>query len=413
MTSPWLGVIADDFTGATDVAAALRRGGATSMMAFGVPTDPPDVPYDCLVVALKSRTTPVAEAVDESRQALRWLRAQGVRQVFFKYCSTFDSTPAGNIGPVLDLLHEELGTHLALTSPASPEHGRTVYMGHLFVGDRLLSESSMARHPLTPMTDPDLRRVLAPQTDHRIALLDHHRLCADPAALRDWLHAQAADGARHVIADAVNDEDLDRLAAIAEDHPLVSGAAGFARALGRRFAGRYPSNTPASHLPDGPTIVVAGSCSEMTLAQVERAAALMPSFRIDPSSGDPEQSWQDLRTWLDSIAGAPRRLVYSSATAEERRAAAPAFGPRTGEILENLLARAAAFEVARGATRVVVAGGETSGAVVQELGVSRVMIAEEAARGVPWCIALPDRKLALLLKSGNFGEKDLLERASR
>ena len=410
---PWLGCVADDYTGATDVAAGLRRSGIRTRLVFGIPSGAIDASdADAVVVALKTRTAPVADAVEQSTVAVRWLLGQGVERLYVKYCSTFDSTPAGNIGPVLDAVLDVAGERLTVLCPASPEHGRTVFHGHLFVGDRLLSESSMATHPLTPMTDADLRRVLAPQTPHAIGLLDHAVLAGGTATARERLNRLASDGVRHVVSDAVDDADLAVLAAASSELRVVSGGAGLARAMA---AGRPVAGAAPVELPVGPAVVVAGSCSSATLDQVEHARAAMPSFHVSPLlSDDPEEIWSMTETWLDdhldSRPGQPV-LVYSSASASERAASAHVFGVRTSDVLETLLARTARHAVSRGARRVVVAGGETSGAVVQALGVSSVDIGQEADTGVPWCLTQGPDPLALLLKSGNFGRPDLLVRA--
>ncbi|WP_076258564.1 3-oxo-tetronate kinase [Intrasporangium flavum] len=410
---PWLGCVADDYTGATDVAAGLRRSGIRTRLVFGVPSTALDISdTDAVVVALKTRTAPVADAVAQSRAATRWLLGRGVEQLYVKYCSTFDSTPTGNIGPVLDAVLDDAGQRLTVLCPASPEHGRTVFHGHLFVADHLLSESSMATHPLTPMTDADLRRVLAPQTPHAIGLLDHAVLAAGTAAARERLERLASEGIRHVVADAVDEADLAVLAAACAGLRVVSGGAGLARAMA---SGRPVAGTAPLTLPDGPAVVVAGSCSNATLEQVEQARAAMPSFKITPLlSDDPEEIWSMTQTWLDehldSRTGKPV-LVYSSATAAERATSGHVFDIRTPDVLETLLARTARHAVDRGARRVVVAGGETSGAVVQALGVGSVDIGQEADTGVPWCLTPGPDPVALLLKSGNFGRPDLLVRA--
>ncbi|MFF0156892.1 3-oxo-tetronate kinase [Streptomyces sp. NPDC005263] len=415
---PWLGCVADDYTGGTDVAAGLRRSGLSTALLFGVPGPSTAIP-DCaaLVVALKTRTAPAAEAVAQSVASVRRLADAGAQRFYVKYCSTFDSTAEGNIGPVVDAVLDELGEDQTLLCPASPEHGRSVFHGHLFVGDRLLSESSMRTHPLTPMTDSDLRRVLASQTPHPVGLLGHDALAAGPDAARRTLADLRGSGVRHVVADAVDEADLEVLGAAAQGLRVVTGGAGLARALaGTRRAGSAESRPARSvvptGLPSGPSVIVAGSCSAATLDQVARARAEFPSYRVTPAtSDDPEEIWRGIRAWLNGHVGGGPALVYASATTEERAATQRVFGEKTVEILEGLLARAADHAVALGARRVVVAGGETSGAVVQALGITSVVVGEEADRGVPWCLTSGPDPIRLLLKSGNFGAPDLLVRA--
>lgn len=414
MATPWLGVIADDYTGATDVAAALRRSGVATALAFDVPQESPPPDVTALVVALKSRTIPAEDAVAASLASLAWLRDAGVEQTYIKYCSTFDSTAEGNIGPVTDAVMDALDSGLVIAVPASPEHGRTVFQGHMFVGTQLLSESSMARHPLTPMTDPNLVRVLASQTTREVGLLSHDRLLGSSSSeVIEWLDSQRTSGVRHLIADTTDEDDLARLAEVCMTQKLVSGSAGLARAMGVVYGDQSERPTGAiPRLPEGDAVVVAGSCSDTTLRQVALAKQQMPAFRVDPAVGSVAKLDDQVSEWLDAHSADPRVLVYSSASIEERRASGQALGPDTGEKLEQILARAAARRVAQGSRRVIVAGGETSGAVVNALRVHSVLIGEEADRGVPWCIAR-NPELALLLKSGNFGSDDLLERTSR
>jgi uncharacterized protein YgbK (DUF1537 family) len=412
-TAAWLGCVADDYTGGTDVAAALRRSGITTTLVFGVPDPSVRVP-DCgaVVVALKTRTAPVAQAVRESVDSVRWMRLGGVDRFYVKYCSTFDSTPVGNIGPVVDAVLDEVGETETVLCPASPEHGRTVFQGHLFVGDRLLSESSMATHPLTPMAESDLRRVLAPQTTHQVGHLGHESYANGPGSAEKRLRQLRDQGVRHIVADAVDDSDLGELATATSSWRVRTGGAGFARAIAALHADDTPPTPPLS-LPSGPTLVVAGSCSITTLEQVRRAAEMFPSHRIVPASGDTLESlWEAARAWLDRTPSDSPVMVYASATAAEREVTQHVFGEKTGDVLEEVLARAARHAVARGARRVVVAGGETSGAVVQALGVRSVIVAQEADRGVPWCLTTDEEPTALLLKSGNFGSPDLLTRAA-
>jgi uncharacterized protein YgbK (DUF1537 family) len=407
-----LGCIADDFTGGTDVAAALRRAGLSVTLHFGLPDPADQTTSDAVVIALKTRTMAAADAVDQSLSALDRLRDRGVEQVYFKYCSTFDSTPEGNIGPVADALLGRLGESMTLVCPASPEHGRTVYQGHLFVGDTLLSESSMRHHPLTPMTDAKLQRLLAPQTDGRLGLLPLATVREGADAVTLALKRLADEQVRHVVVDAVTEADLAAVASGSRGLRLFTGGAGLAGSLAARL-GPGPGSEATPHEPPwGPGLVLAGSCSAATLAQVAAAAEVLPAYRLDPAAiPDAEAMLDRAREWLRRTWGEGPVLVYSSAGPDDRARARAAMGANTSDILERTLGQLAREAVALGATRVVVAGGETSGAVVQALGVRSVVVDGEADRGVPWCRTSGTPSLALLLKSGNFGAPDLLVRA--
>ena len=405
-----LGCIADDFTGGTDVAAALRRTGLTVTLLFDLPSDATPPPAtDAVVIALKSRTVPADEAVDRSLACLDWLQAQQVDRIYFKYCSTFDSTPDGNIGPVADALLSALDEQLTLICPASPEHGRTTYQGHLFVHDKLLSESSMRDHPLTPMTDPLITRVLQRQAAGPVGLLPLQVVRAGERAVRTELAELAAAHVRHVVVDAISETDLRAVATAASDLRLLTGGAGLAGAAGRLLAEQRQANPePDKELPPGPTVVLAGSCSTTTLGQVAKAVAEMPSYRLDPvGTVGPDRLLDEAMGWLRENLDRAPLLVYSSAPADVRASE----DSRLAVHLEQVFGALAVEAAARGAGRIVVAGGETSGAVVQSLGIDSVVVSREADPGVPWCLAT-DRPLALLLKSGNFGQPDLLVRAA-
>ena len=407
-----LGCIADDFTGGTDVAAGLRRGGMSVALLFGVPEAGAEVPStDAVVIALKTRTVPAAAAVDDSLRALSWLKSHDVGRVYFKYCSTFDSTDEGNIGPVADALLRDLGESMTLICPSSPEHARTTYNGYHFVGHDLLSESSMRFHPLTPMTDAKLARVLQPQTDGLVGHLTLDTVHEGIDAVAGFLAELETEGVRHVVVDSVTDADLYTVAAGSRDLRLLTGGAGLAAALGSNGGGAEESESVAE-LPSGPGIVLAGSCSAATMQQVSNAAGVFLSYRLDPSTTpDPVQMQDAAVGWLRRNWEQAPVLIYSSAGPEDRERARAAMGSQTSEILERTLGALAAEAVSLGAQRVVVAGGETSGAVVQALGISTVVIQSEADRGVPWCLTTGEPTLALLLKSGNFGSADLLVRA--
>lgn len=418
-----LGAIADDFTGATDLAGLLARSGARVSLRIGVPQDPPADPAPFEVIALKIRTAPTATAKTQALAALDWLQAAGAARFFWKYCSTFDSTPQGNIGPVAETLMQALGATQTVYCPAFPENGRSVYMGQLFVGRTPLAESPMRDHPLTPMRDSNLVRLLAPQVTGTVGLIDRLCVAQGPEAVRTELHTLARDGVAHVIADAVADADLTTIASACRDHALMTGGSALAMPLPAllRKDGMLDDTALALPAPDlGPgSIVLSGSCSEMSNRQVAAYLAQgRPGLRLDPLSlaRDGAQSALD---WLRTQDLAKAPLIYATSQPEAVRAAQAALGAaQAGEIVEQTLATCAQAAFEMGARRFVVAGGETSGAVTQALGVTRLDIGPEIAPGVPWCYCdIGKDPAALTLKSGNFGTEsffldalDLLER---
>jgi 3-dehydrotetronate 4-kinase len=429
-----IGCIADDYTGGTDVAVGLRRAGLRVALVFGVPTPGQKLPLcDAAVLALKIRTAPVEVASQQVGTAYDWLTSQGVQRFYYKYCSTFDSTREGNIGHITDLLLRLTGMQTSLICPSSPAHDRTVYQGHLFVGDRLLSESPLRHHPLTPMSDPDLVRFLGHQTAGRVGLVSWADVAAGPSAVRKAVDRLARSSVRHVVTDASTAGDLRTVASAMQDRSLLTGGAGLAEAWGRLVHDRLcnegtPAVGDASSVPGadggehrvsledafaGHTLVLAGSCSAATLAQVAAAKAAFPSYRLDPvRTPDPVQMLEEARAWLQAQPSDRPRLVYSSATPEERAAAIAAIGFCAGEHVEQVMGALAAHAAAAGTRRFVVAGGETSGAVVSALGIHQVLVEDELEAGVPWCTTEGRDPLRLLLKSGNFGSSRLLVEAA-
>ena len=409
-----LGCIADDFTGASDLANTLTAGGMRTVQSIGVPADGDAPDADAVVVALKTRSIDARDAVAHSLEALRWLRAHGARQILFKYCSTFDSTPDGNIGPVAQALLEALGAPIAIACPAFPANRRTVYMGHLFVGDRLLSESGLQHHPLNPMTDPDLVRWLQRQTPSRVGLIAQPVVAAGPTAVRAALDALAADGVRLAIADAIADADLRVLGEACADAPLITGGSGIALGLPANFrrAGLLRPHRPELAPVGGPGVVICGSCSVATRRQVERHAARAPALRLDVDALlDGRLDAAALADWVLAREGGVAPIVYSSADPEAVRAAQARHGAAAvSGAIEHCLGELSARLYARGVRRQVIAGGETSGAVVQALGVRLLAIGPEIDPGVP-ALAGVDMPVALALKSGNFGADDFFDKA--
>lgn len=404
-----LGAIADDFTGATDLAGLLARSGARVSLRIGVPQTPPTDPAPFEVIALKIRTAPVATAQAEALAALDWLRAAGAQRFFWKYCSTFDSTPQGNIGPVADALMDALEAKQTIYCPAFPENGRSVFMGHLFVGQVLLAESPMRDHPLTPMRDSNLVRLLEPQVSGPVGLIDRLCVARGAEAVQSELRKLAGEGVAHVIVDAVADADLDIIASACRNHALMTGGSALAMPLPAllRADGMLTESAAALPAPDLPpgAIVLSGSCSEMSNRQVAAYLAQdHPGLRLDPLTLA-QNGPQAVFDWLHSQDLAQAPLIYATSHPDAVRAAQAALGvAHAGEIVEQTLAACARIARDMGARRFVVAGGETSGAVTQALGVTRLDIGTEIAPGVPWCYCDTDgHRAALTLKSGNFG----------
>ncbi|MFY0617512.1 3-oxo-tetronate kinase [Shimia sp.] len=394
-----LGVIADDFTGASDIALTLAEAGMTVTQFIGVPEDKADAELDAGVVALKSRTAPVDEAVADSLAACEWLLAQGVKQIVLKVCSTFDSTPEGNIGPVLEALAKRTGAKHIVTSPAFPENGRSVYQGHLFVQDVLLNECGMQDHPLTPMRDPDLRRVLGAQTSWEIG----HVPAQIVAQGAQHIRAALPPGPAMVIVDAIHDADLIEIGKAVKGEPLICGGSGIALGLPANF-GAVPTTSKWKSF-QGPGVILSGSCSRATRAQVSFYQRNNPAFEVSAEaviSG--EITAQHLTEWVLNQVKVP--LVFSSADPEEVRAAQHKFGSEmAAQAIETFFSELAALLSLRGVTRMIVAGGETSGAVVNGLNARALSIGPRIAPGVP-VVRMVDKPLTLALKSGNFGTED-------
>jgi uncharacterized protein YgbK (DUF1537 family) len=412
-----LGCIADDFTGATDLANTLTRQGMATVVLLGVPREDFSAPdADAIVIALKSRSIPAADAVGLSVAALAWLERAGARQWFFKYCSTFDSTDAGNIGPVAEALLSALRADFTVACPAFPANQRTVYQGHLFVGDALLSESSMRHHPLNPMTDAALVRVLQRQSKGRVGLLAYDIVRQGGAAIRGAMERLRSDGVRLAIVDALTDADLTAIGEACADLKLITGASGLALGLPENFrrAGLLQRKT-AGVLPavEGYAAVLAGSCSTATQRQVEGMKRQCESFEIDPIElRSRDDVVERALQWARPRLGARPLLVYSTADSASVEKAQAALGrERAGDLIEQAMGNIARGLVALGVRRLIVAGGETSGAVVSALGVEGLRIGSEIDPGVPWTASLGDPALAFALKSGNFGADDFFLKA--
>jgi 3-dehydrotetronate 4-kinase len=444
MTTPsiLLGCIADDFTGATDLASNLVRAGMRVTQVIGVPNADLmlDTQVDAIVVSLKSRTNPVAEAVKESIEALHWLQGRGAQQIYFKYCSTFDSVYEGpirgNIGPVTEALMEALNTDFTIATPAFPENQRTVFKGHLFVGDALLSESGMQNHPITPMKDANLVRVLQAQCTRKVGLIDYKVIAQGEAAILSSIAALRASGVGIAVVDALSNQDLMVLGRALKEMPLVTAGSGVAISLPQNF-GLGPSGSTrgstrgssATQLPrpEGLQAIVSGSCSMATNRQVaDFVKRGLPALAIDPMAIDPmaidsareaDTDYVDkvLRWVAPKLAVGPV-LIYSTASPESIKAVQSKLGVEpASHLVEETLAKITKGLLALGVRQLVIAGGETSGACVQALQIKQLQIGAQIDPGVPWCFTRPPslsgEGLHVTLKSGNFGTDDFFSKA--
>lgn len=413
----YFGAIADDFTGATDLAGLLARSGVQVSLRVGVPQDPPHDTAPLEIIALKCRTAPLTEAVSEAQAALDWLRKAGAQKFFWKYCSTFDSTPRGNIGPVAEALMKTLAVKQTIYCPAFPENGRSIFMGNLFVGEQPLAESPMKDHPLTPMRDSNLMRLLQPQVRSPVGLANRHAVAKGPQALRDRLAELDADGVAHVIIDAVANDDLYVIADACRDMTLMTGGSAVAMPLPEIWLKQgilKPHSGNRDHrFVDGPSIVLSGSCSAMTNRQVSAFLSEgRPAFKLDPLELA-ENGAAKVLEWLSAQGSDATPIVYATAAPNEVRYAQEKLGiERAGTIVEATIATCAVKARDLGFRRFVVAGGETSGAVTKALHITQLDVGREIAPGVPWCFARTgEHRIAVTLKSGNFGAEDFFAEA--
>ena len=425
MTQALLGCIADDFTGATDLANNLVRTGMRTVQTMGVPTDDTPIDADAIVVALKSRTIAAHDAISQSLQAYAWLKARGVEQIYFKYCSTFDSTPEGNIGPVTEALLDAIygpGLGFTVVCPAFPENGRTVFKGHLFVGDVLLSDSGMRNHPLTPMTDANLVRVMQAQTRRQVGLVEQSCVAAGPDAIRARFQALHAEGVGVAVVDAISNQDLMHLGLALSDMPLVTAGSGVAIGLPQNWKARgmLQADAKADTLPPatGYQAVVSGSCSLATNAQVLYwRKAGKPAFAVDPlaAASGVDVVAQALSWAIPQLSQGPV-LIYATADSNAVKAIQDQLGvAQAGELVEHTLSSIAKGLVQAGVRQLVVAGGETSGAVIHALDVERMVIGPQIDPGVPWTSVASKvchhETVHVALKSGNFGTHDFFEKS--
>lgn len=425
MNKPILGCIADDLTGATDLCNNLVRAGMRVVLTVDVPSSAQSLPAEAIVIALRSRTIPPDQAITQSLAACRWLRSQGVEQIYFKICSTFDSTPKGNIGPVIEALMDELDCEFSAVVPAFPDNERTVYRGHLFVGDALLSDSGMRNHPLTPMTDANLVRFFGQQLysprNRRVGLIDYRCVGRSAEAITTRIAELRSGGIAVAIADSISNDDLHRLASALHQHSLVTAGSGLAIGLPAQWGFRPSPESADLPTATGRKAVISGSCSVATNEQVAHFIGIGGKARML----DALQLAQDSKNLIDEIIAwadaewnrDPARvlLIYSTAQPANLKAVHEKLGvEQSGGLVEDALSKIAAALIQRGVGRLVVAGGETSGVCIRALGIEQVQIGPQIDPGVPWCYGTPVNSASgthIALKSGNFGKEDFFTRA--
>ncbi|MGL4974380.1 MAG: 3-oxo-tetronate kinase [Bosea sp. (in: a-proteobacteria)] len=408
-----LGCIADDFTGASDLANTLAKGGMATTQFMGVPDAKATEACEAGVVALKTRTVPAADAIAQSLAALEWLLEQGCRQILFKYCSTFDSTPEGNIGPVTEALMTRLAQSLAIICPVFPATGRTLFNGHLFVNRVLLAETGMKDHPLTPMTDSNIVRWLQKQSTGSVGLIAHDTVRKGANTIRVALEHASAAGQDLIVVDANSDDDLHAIGRAVAGHRLVTGGSGIAMGLPDNFRreGLLAGAARAFAGLEGPGVVLSGSCSSQSMSQVTTYAQNHPALPIFPDDlirG--RMTVRIARDWImENIEECP--MVYSTADAAAVRRAQERHGrDKIAGLIERFMAELACEITETGVTRLVVGGGETSGAVVSALKIKACTIGPEIDPGIP-ALMVEGQPLVLALKSGNFGELGFFEKA--
>lgn len=407
--SIFLGCIADDFTGATDLANNLVRNGMRVVQTIGIPDRALDKELDAAVVALKSRNIAPEDAVAQSLEALNYLLSQGAQQIFFKYCSTFDSTPRGNIGPVTEALMKALGVDFTIATPAFPDNGRSVFKGYLFVGDQLLNESGMRDHPLTPMNDANLVRVMQAQCSQKVGLIAYETILAGPDAIESRISELKSSGIPIAIVDAVSNDDLYRIAPALKDLRLITGGSGIAIGLPGNFGLSVSPETASLPPATGYRAIISGSCSQATNLQVrnfiDAGGVAYPLNPLTLINNEPKKLVADILAWAKPLLASEPVLIYSTANPEEVKKVQSQLGIQAaGDAIEGLLANIAKGLVDLGVGQLVVAGGETSGACVKALGVDQILMGQQIDPGVPWCYASGLKQpLHLALKSGNFG----------
>lgn len=407
-----LGLIADDFTGASDIASFLVENGLRTVQMNGVPSQALEQEVDAIVISLKSRSNPVEEAIAQSLQALNWLQENGCTQFYFKYCSTFDSTEKGNIGPVTDALLEALNESFTVITPALPINGRTIFNGYLFVGDQLLNESGMRNHPITPMKDANLLRLMDAQAKGKTGLVAYSDVIQGAERVRQCFHKLKQQGIRYAVVDAVDNSQLAILAEAVSDFKLVTGGSG----LGAYMAARLSGGKKGKHAfvpTKGQTVILSGSCSVMTNKQLLAYKAKAPSFQLDVEKAIHNENYAtEILQWvMNNQVQELAPIVYATVPPEQLKVLQNKFGAdKASQAVERTFAKLAEKLKEQGVRNFITAGGETSSIVVQQLGFKGFHIGKQIAPGVPWLKAI-DEATYLALKSGNFGDEDFFEYA--
>ena len=410
----YLGIIADDFTGGTDIAGFLVQNGLSVTQYLGVPQSSlMEQPSDAVVISLKSRSCPVEEAVNDSLSALKWLQKQGCKKLFFKYCSTFDSTDKGNIGPVTDALLDALQSNITVMVPALPVNGRTVYMGYLFVNVVPLNESGMRNHPVTPMLDANIMRLTEQQSLGKAANIPFSIMEEGPQVVRQKIKELQEEGIRYIVPDVLKDDHLMTLGESVADFPLVTGGSGLGMAMAYHLRKRYgldsKNSIEAGKPPGGKCVILAGSASVMTNVQVKNYADQGKTRKIDVHHciEDADSYAESIAKWVISLPSEENApLVYATASPEELNIIQKTFGAEiSAQAVEHFFSSLARRLKIAGFDHFIIAGGETSGAVVKALGIKAFYIGPQIAPGVPWVRAV-DMPISLALKSGNFGGED-------
>lgn len=408
-----LGVIADDFTGATDIAGFLVENGLATLQFSGIPAKADLTGVDAVVISLKSRSCPADEAVHDSLAALDWLKARGCPRIYQKYCSTFDSTATGNIGPVTDALLAALESQFTLICPALPVNGRTVYQGNLFVGAQPLAESGMRHHPITPMTDSNLLRLMETQARGRAGLVPFSTIDKGAAAIAKAFEQLTQDGVRYAVVDTLTEQHLLDIAAAAIDMPLVTGGSGLAIGLARLLGkGNLAAAREAGRPLGTRAVVLSGSCSEMTNRQVARYQAIAPALALDVAACLTRTDYPaELVRWVLSQPVTPAPMLHATTSPGELAAIQARHGrDAASEAVEQCFAQVAVLLREAGVESFIIAGGETSSRITQALGITAFHIGPQIAPGVPW-VRATDAPLSLALKSGNFGDETFFSRA--
>lgn len=407
-----IGCIADDFTGASDAASFLVKGGMQTILFNGIPQEKERTEScQAIVIALKTRTQKTEDAVKETLKAAEWLKENGAKQLYIKYCSTFDSTPKGNIGPIMDALLEKYEVPTTILCPALPVNGRVVKDGNLYVNGIPLNQSSMKDHPLTPMWDSDVGKLMRDQSRYDCVKIS----CGEmnkPEEVQKKIRLFGAEKPHfYVIPDFETGKDARSIVQNFGKLPILSGSSGILTELAGQYKLEKSTTLKTDERTIGSGLLLAGSCSQATRSQIAFVQKNgIKSKRMDPlkllaGEQTEQELWDFIQTNHTDV------LIYSSDTPESVRKVQQAGREQIAELLERTMANLAKRALQAGYTRLVIAGGETSGAVTKALGYRSYMIGTSVAPGVPIMIPRENKNVRLVLKSGNFGQEDFLKRA--